>query len=214
MAEARASSSAAAGQRADELRQADPQSCKLILTEARSHNGWVDGPVSEAQLRALYDLAKWGPTSMNQQPARYLFITAEEAREKLRPCLAPSNVEKTMTAPVVAIVCYDEAFYDNLPRLFPKNDKARDLFAGNRELALENAIRNGTLQGAYFMIAARAVGLDCAPISGFNRHEVDRLFFEGTTWRTNFICGLGHGDPAKLGARLPRLDFDEVARML
>ena len=196
-----------------EVEAADPDTLKLLLTEARSHNGWRDKPVHDAQLRALYEIAKWGPTSMNQQPARYLFLTSPEAKERLRPCLMPTNVEKTMTAPVVAIICFDEAFYENLPELFPAIPHARDLFAGNPELARENAIRNGTLQGAYFMIAARAIGLDCGPISGFDRNKVDETFFQDTSWKTNFICGLGHGIPEKLGRRMPRLDFEVVSRI-
>lgn len=197
-----------------QIETADPATLKLLLTEARSHHGWQQKPVDEAQLRALYDIAKWGPTSMNQQPARYLFLTSENAREQLRPCLMASNVEKTMTAPVVAIICYDEAFYENLPQLFPAIPHARDMFAGNAALARENAIRNGTLQGAYFMIAARAVGLDCGPISGFDREKVDQVFFEGTTWKTNFICCLGYGEADRLGRRMPRLEFETVTRFL
>jgi 3-hydroxypropanoate dehydrogenase len=183
-----------------------------IFRGARSQNGWLSTPVPDSKLRELYDLMKFGPTSVNCSPARLVFVRTEEGKAKLRPALAPGNVEKTMAAPVVAIVGYDTRFYERLPELFPHNPAVKAWFEGNEKVDFANttAFRNGTLQGGYFIAAARALGLDCGPMSGFNNQAVDEAFFAGTSIRSNFICGLGHGDPAKVFARSPRLSFDQV----
>ncbi len=192
---------------------ADPETMALLLVEARTHYGWRDRPVSEAQLRDLYDIAKMGPTSMNQQPMRLVFVRSAEAKERLAPALMEANVPKMMAAPVTAIIGYDKAFYDRLPEVFPPNPDAREIFAGNEALAAANAFRNGTLQGAYFMIAARAIGLDTGPMSGFDNAKVDAEFFAGTTVTSNFLCNLGYADETRIFRRLPRFDFDQVARI-
>ncbi|HEV7367765.1 malonic semialdehyde reductase [Arenibaculum sp.] len=186
----------------------------LLFRDARSHNGWRDEPVPESLLRELYDVARWGPTSANCSPLRIVFVTTAEGRERLRPALSAGNVDKTMSAPVTAILGFDLAFYDALPRLFPHNPAARGWFAGpdKAEFAFETAFRNGTLQAAYVMIAARALGLDCGPMSGFDRVLVERAFFPDGNVRVNFLCNLGRGDPGRLFARHPRLDFDEACR--
>jgi len=184
-----------------------------LFFDARSHNGWQGRPVAEDLLRQVWEMARMAPTSANCSPARIHFVVSDAAKEKLKPCLMEGNIEKVMTAPAVAIIAYDLAFYDRLPHLFPHED-ARAWFAGNDPLIEETAIRNGTLQGAYFMLAARALGLDCGPMSGFDRDAVDNAFFAGTTVRSNFLCGIGYGDPAKLFARSPRLAFDDACRML
>ena len=184
-----------------------------VFRQARTHNAWYQAEVSDVLLEAVYDLAKMGPTSANCSPLRVAFLRSREAKEKLRPALDDGNVEQTMTAPVTAVIAYDVEFYEKLPQLFPHTD-ARAWFAGNQQLIDETAMRNGSLQGAYFMIAARALGLDCGPMSGFDRAKVDEAFFAGTTWRSNFLCNLGHGDPAKLHPRAPRLEFDEACRLL
>ncbi len=185
-----------------------------LFRDARSHNGWLPRPVDEAQLRQLYELAKWGPTSANCSPMRIVFVRTDAGRERLRPWLSPGNVEKTMTAPVTAILGFDTAFHRELPRLFPHNPAIQDAFAGPEKLAHAEvtAFRNGTLQGGYFIMAARALGLDCGPMSGFDARAVDREFWAGTTVRTNFLCNLGHGDPGKLFGRHPRLAFEEACR--
>lgn len=184
-----------------------------IFLSARTHNAWLDRPVPEETLRRIYDLMKWGPTSANTSPARFVFVTPGPAKEKLLTCVAPGNLEKTRSVPVTVIVAEDLAFHDNLPKLFPHTD-ARAWFAGNQPLIESTAFRNGTLQGAYLMIAARALGLDCGPMSGFDNASVDAAFFAGTTWRSNFLCNLGYGDASKLHPRSPRLDFDEACRIL
>lgn len=196
-----------------------------LLREARTHNAFLDRPVSDEVLRQLYDLMKWGPTSANCLPARILFLRTPEAKERLRPALAPGNLEKTMKAPVTAIIGYDELFYEKLPRLFPHNPGMRDYFANSPELAQTTAFRNGTLQGGYFILAARSLGLDCGPMSGFDNAKVDEEFFPvpdgGATEvmpesriKSNFLCNLGYGDPAALFPRSPRLEFDEACRLL
>ena len=198
-----------------------------LFREARTYTTWLDKPVSDDTLRQLYDLMKWGPTSANCSPARILFLRTPEAKERLRPLLSPGNVAKTMAAPVTAIIGYDERFYEKLPQLFPHNPGMRDLFAGSPELAETTAFRNGTLQGAYFIVAARLLGLDCGPMSGFDNAKVDEEFFgplcgevpatEVPTLcsiRSNFLCNLGYGDPSGLYPRSPRLEFDEVCRLL
>ena len=180
-----------------------------IFREARTHNGWDERGVGEEDLRAAFELMKWGPTSANSSPARFVFVRSTEGKEKLRPALSAGNLEKTLAAPVVAIVAYEPRFYDDLPRLFPHAD-ARSWFAGNETLAEETAFRNGTLQGAYFIIAARAVGLDCGPMSGFDRATVDAAFFAANRWKSNFLINLGHGKPEALFPRSPRFQFDEA----
>ena len=185
-----------------------------LFREARTANGWRDTPVPEATLVALYDLVKWGPTSANIQPLRLKFLTSAAAKERLRPHLSPGNVAKTMAAPVVAILGQDMAFYDHLPRLFPHNPEARGWFAGKPDHIAATALRNASLQGGYFILAARALGLDAGPMSGFDAAGVDAAFWAGTTVKTNFLCNLGHGDPATLFPRSPRFDFAEVCEIL
>lgn len=184
-----------------------------LFRAARTHNKWQGRPVPEETLRALYDLLKWGPTSANSSPGRFLFLTSDAAKAKLKEALSPGNIEKTMTAPVNVIVAHDPKFYDQLPKLFPSAD-ARSWFAGNWSLADTTAMRNGTLQGAYLMIAARSLGLDVGAMSGFDNMKLDDLFFADTGWKSNFLVNLGHGDVAGLFPRSPRLDFDEACRIL
>jgi len=184
-----------------------------IFLEARTYNGWLDKPVTDQQLRELYELMKWGPTSANGSPGRFVFVRSQEAKERLRPTLSPGNVEKTMAAPVTVIVAYDLNFHEHLPRLFHKPGM-RDLFASNERLAEETARRNSSLQGAYLIVAARALGLDCGPMSGFDNAKLDEEFFAGSSVKSNFLCNLGYGDPSKLFPRLPRFDFDEVCKVL
>ena len=184
-----------------------------VFREARTHNVWLDQPVTEDELRTVYDLLKWGPTSANSSPARFLFLRTKEAKERLRPALSTGNLEKTMAAPVTAIVAYDPRFYEDLPRLFPHAD-ARSWFASNEELAATTAFRNGTLQGAYLIIACRAAGLDCGPMSGFDNAKVDAEFLSANGWKSNFLINIGHGDTAQVFPRSPRLTFDEACRLL
>lgn len=184
-----------------------------IFREARTHSVWRDEAVSDVLLEAVYDLAKMGPTSANSCPLRIAFLRSKEAKAKLRPCLSEGNVDKTMAAPVTAIIAYDLAFYEFFPKLAPHRDGPKT-FGGKEALIQETVMRNGSLQGAYFIIAARALGLDCGPMSGFKRAMVDEAFFAGTTWRSNFLCNLGHGDPAVLRPRGGRLDFDEACQLL
>ncbi|MDJ0949617.1 MAG: malonic semialdehyde reductase [Alphaproteobacteria bacterium] len=185
----------------------------LIFRDARTHNAWTDRPISDDTLRALFELLKMGPTSANCSPARFLFLRSREAKERLRPALTQGNLDKTMAAPVTAIIGYDLEFYEELPQLFPHTD-ARSWFAGKPELIATTAFRNGTLQGAYLIIAARAVGLDCGPMSGFDNAKVDAEFFPGGRVKSNFLCNLGHGDPAGLFGRSPRFDFDQACQIL
>jgi len=198
-----------------------------IFRSAQTYNGWLDKPVFNDRLRKIYDLMKWGPTSANASPARFLLLQTSAAKERLRPALAPGNVVKTMSAPVTVIVAYDLRFYEKLPKLAPHNPGFRDLFANNPELAETTAKRNSTLQGAYFIIATRALGLDCGPMSGFDNAKVDAEFFgsgferEGMpdeyvpgTVKSNFLCNIGYGDPTSVHPRAPRLDFSEVCRVL
>lgn len=184
-----------------------------LFRTARSQNKWQDRPVSPTLLHALYDLLRMGPTSANSSPARFVFVTTAEGRARLKPHLSPGNVNKVMTAPVTVIVGVDFKFYDKLPQLFPHTD-ARSWFAGNERLIETTAFRNGTLQGGYLIMAARAVGLDCGPMSGFSNEGVDREFFAGTSVKSNFICGLGYGDPSGVFARSPRLSFDEACQVV
>lgn len=191
----------------------DDAALDTLFRTARTQNGWRDGPVGDAQLRAIYDLAKWGATSANCSPGRFVFVVSEEAKAKLKPALIPGNVEKTMAAPATVVIGYDLDFYEHLPRLFPHTD-ARSWFAGNDELIRATAFRNGTLQGAYLMLAARSLGLDCGPMSGFDNARVDAAFFADTNIKSNFLCNLGVGDPAKLFPRSPRFAFDDVCRIV
>jgi 3-hydroxypropanoate dehydrogenase len=203
------------------------QALDVLFRKARTHNSWLDKPVSDDLLHRLYDLMKWGPTSANCSPARILFLRTPEAKQRLRPALSPNNVEKTMKAPVTAIIAHDMKFYELLPRLFPHNPGAREWFSNSPELAEVTAFRNGTLQGAYFILAARSLGLDCGPMSGFNNAKVDEEFFPAPVpkdepeevmltgpVKSNFLCNLGYGDPAKLFPRGPRLEFEEVCKLL
>jgi 3-hydroxypropanoate dehydrogenase len=185
----------------------------VVFRGARTRYAWEDRPVTDTLIQAIYDLMKWGPTSANCTPARFIFVKSNEAKAKLRPHLIPSNVEKTMAAPATAIVGYDLEFYENLPMLFPHTD-ARSWFAGNEPLIRTTAFRNGTLQGAYLIIAARALGLDCGPMSGFDNEGVDRDFFAGTTIKSNFLINFGYGTDQNLFPRNPRLSFDEACRFV
>jgi Nitroreductase len=191
---------------------ADQHALDLLFLNARTHNGWQDRPVDDAVLRRVWDLARMGPTSANCSPARIVFAVSAEAKEKLRPALLIGNVDKTMAAPATAIIGYDMAFFERLPELFPHTD-ARAWFVGNDRLIEMTAFRNGTLQAGYMILAARALGLDCGPMSGFDNGKVDEAFFAGTTIRSNFLCNLGYGDPSKLHPRNPRLDFDDACRI-
>ena len=185
-----------------------------LFRMARSQNAWRDEPVGDDQLHALYELMKWGPTTANSTPARIVFVKSDEAKRRLEPALDEGNRAKTMKAPVTAILGVDYAFHEKLPYLFPHTD-AKSWFEGNPAKIEVNAFRNATLQGAYFILAARALGLDCGPMSGFDNAMVDAAFFAGTTVRSNFICALGHGDPDPkvLFPRSPRLSFDEACRI-
>lgn len=190
-----------------------PEALKQLFTEARTHHHWSSKPVSDETLQSIYDHAKWGPTAVNANPMRILFVKSDEAKAKLIPNLMGSNVEQVKQAPVTAIIALDEKFYDHLPTLFPAFD-ARSMFAENKAMAETTAMRNSSLQGAYFILAVRALGLDAGPMSGFNNEGVDEAFFKGTSWKSNFICTLGYGDAAKLYPRGPRLDFNTAAKII
>jgi 3-hydroxypropanoate dehydrogenase len=189
------------------------ESLDQLFREARTHSVWRPIPVSRATLEEIYALARMGPTSANASPGRFVFLTTPEAKARLIPAMAPGNVDKTRAAPVTAIIAYDTEFYEQLPKLIPHVD-ARSRFIGNQPLIDETASRNSSLQGAYFMLAARALGLDCGPMSGFDAAKVDGEFFPDGKWKTNFICNLGYGDPSQLFPRNPRLSFDEACRVL
>ena len=188
----------------------EPAGLDLLFREARTHNKWRDQPVSDETIYPLYDILKFGPTSANSSPARFVFIRTKEGKEKLAPALSSGNTEKTMTAPVTVIVAYDPKFYQKLPQLFPHNPDAISWFTSNDSLAATTAFRNGTLQGAYLMIAARSLGLDTGAMSGFDNAKVDEAFFAQNGWRSNFLVNIGYGDPAGLFNRSPRLTFDEA----
>jgi 3-hydroxypropanoate dehydrogenase len=187
---------------------------RTLFLDARTHNGWDSRPVSDDELRQVFDLMKMAPTSANTSPARFLFLRSQAAKERLRPFLLSGNVDKTMAAPVVAIVGFDLRFYEHLPRLFPHNQTAKSWFTGNDALVHTTAFRNGTLQGAYFIMAARALGLDCGAMSGFDNAKVDAEFFPDGTVKSNFLINIGHGDPSKLFDRSPRFAFDEVCKVI
>jgi 3-hydroxypropanoate dehydrogenase len=185
-----------------------------LFRHARTHSHWLPRPVDDALLRQVYDLARMGPTSANMCPMRVVFVKSKEAKERLRPCLDAGNVDKTMIAPATAIIAMDIRFYEELPRLFPHAD-ARAWFKDLPESVLEYiALRNSSLQGAYFMLAARSLGLDCGPMSGFDNKKVDAAFFAGTTVKSNFLCNLGYGDASKLHPRNPRLAFEEACKVV
>ena len=192
----------------------DAYALDLLFHKARSHNKFTDQPVTDDELRRLHDILKQGPTSANSSPARFVFLRSKEAKQKLAPALSAGNLEKTMGAPVTVIVAYDPRFYEKLWKLFPHNPDATSWFTNNDSLAATTAFRNGTLQGAYLILAARAVGLDTGAMSGFDNAMVDELFLSDHGWRSNFLCNLGHGDPAGLFPRSPRLDFDEACVLL
>jgi 3-hydroxypropanoate dehydrogenase len=192
----------------------DAYGLDLLFRTARTHNTFTDQPVTDDELRALHDLLRQGPTSANCSPARFLFLRTKEAKQKLAPALSSGNHDKTMAAPVTAIVAYDPKFYQKLWKLFPHNPDATSWFTGNESLAATTAFRNGTLQGAYLILAARALGLDTGAMSGFDNGMVDELFLADRGWRSNFLCNIGHGDSAGLFPRSPRLDFDEACVLL
>lgn len=192
----------------------DDKALGQLFRDARTHNEFTARPVSDEVLRQLWDLVKMGPTSANCLPARILFLRTTEAKEKLRPALSAGNMEKTLAAPVVAVIGYDLEFYENLPRLFPHNQDARNWFAGNEQSIFTTAFRNSTLQGGYLILAARALGLDCGPMSGFDNAKVDAAFWPDGKTKSNFLCNLGHGDAGKLFPRSPRLEFDEACKLL
>lgn len=181
----------------------------VLFRDARTQNKWLDKPVTTDQLKAIYDLAKWGPTSANCFPMRVVFAHSGAERDRLATMVMPGNVEKVTTAGAVAIIGYDLKFYDHIPRLFPHAPEAREWFAHDEQVAFTTAFRNGTLQGAYLLLAARSLGLDCGPMSGFNNAAVDEAYFAGTSIKSNFLCALGYGDPAGLFPRSPRPDFDD-----
>jgi nitroreductase len=192
----------------------DDLSLDLMFRKARSHNAWQDKPVSDETLHQLYELMKWGPTANNACPARITFVKGDEAKERLVPCLMPMNENKVRTAPVVAIISYDMKFYEQMPKLAPFRPDANQRFIDNPKLIEPFAFRNGTLQGAYLMFAARAIGLDTGPMSGFKNAEVDEAFFKGTDMKSNFLCALGYADETGIFQRLPRLPFDEACQIL
>ena len=190
----------------------DAKTLDTLLRGARTHNVFQDKPVSDDQLGQIHEIMRWGPTSQNSQPARVIFVRTKEGKEKLRPALSPGNLDKTMAAPVTAIIAYDSRFYEHLPRTFPHNLAAQNNYLGDdkREHANRTAFRNSTLQGAYFIIAVRAVGLDAGAMSGFNNAVVDQAFFPDGRFKSNFLCNIGYGDHSKLFNQNPRLGFDDV----
>jgi 3-hydroxypropanoate dehydrogenase len=191
----------------------DPSGLDLLFEQARTHNVWTDRPVDDGLLKQVHDLMKMAPTSMNMCPARIVFVKTDAAKERLKPALVSGNVEKTMTAPVTAIIGHDLAAWEHLPRLFPYKDM-RGMFRENPEMATEAAFRNGSMQGGYFILAARALGLDCGPMSGFDTAAVDREFFADSSVRSNFLCNLGYGSREGTYKRAPRFAFDEVCEIL
>ena len=185
----------------------------LLFGEARSMNGWKNKDVSDELIRSIYELTKMGPTSTNCCPARFKFIKSDEQKLKLKESLLPNNIDKVMSAPVIAIIGFDLDFSDNMGKLFPHMDVA-PMYKGNEIMNHSTAFRNSSLQGAYFMMVSRALGLDCGPMSGFNNAMVDEIFFNGTNIKSNFLCCIGYGDPSKIFMRLPRLDFEEVCEII
>ncbi|MGD9649381.1 MAG: malonic semialdehyde reductase [Dongiaceae bacterium] len=183
-----------------------------LFRTARTYNDWQKKPVSDADLQAIYNLAKWGPTSANSCPMRVVFVRSAAGKEKLKECLDAGNIKKTMAAPVTAIIAHDTKFYEFLPKLFP-HAPAKSWFEGNQKLIDETAFRNGTLQGGYLMLAARALGFDVGAMSGFNKEKCDQAFFPEGRFKSNFLCNIGYGDPASLFPRGPRLEFDEACSL-
>jgi len=192
----------------------DDATVDVLFRNARTQNGWLPTPVSDDQLRAIYDVMKWGSTSANCCPARLIFLRTPEAKARLIPALSPGNVDKTKAAPVTAIIGYDTRFYELMVKLFPHRPDMADNYKNNATLAQITAFRNGTLQGAYFMLAARAVGLEVGGMSGFDNAKVDAEFFPDGRVKSNFLCNVGHGDPSKVLPRLPRLAFEEACTLL
>ena len=191
----------------------DSAALRQLFDDARTHNAWQDKPVPDHLLHQLYDLMKWGPTSANCSPARLVFVRSPEAKAKLGPCMSEGNRAKTLQAPVTAIVGMDMAFHEQLPALFPHNLDAKNWFAGKPDFIATTAMRNSSLQGGYFILAARALGLDCGPMSGFDADAVNAVFFAGTTVKVNFLCNLGYGDVKALFPRSPRLTFAQACRI-
>ncbi len=189
------------------------QALDIIFREARTHNGWEARAVSRPLMQAVYDLTKWAPTSANCSPARFVFVSSLEAKARLKPHLSEGNIEKTMAAPCCVIIAHDMEFHERLPELFPHAD-AKSWFAGNDALIKETAFRNGTLQGAYFLIAARALGLDCGPMSGFDAGGVNKEFFAGASYEANFLCNIGYGTDKDMFTRSPRLEFDAACEII
>lgn len=189
------------------------EATKQLFTEARSHHSWLNKPVPKALLHEIYEMSKWGPTAVNANPMRIIYVTSEEGKAKLLPHLMGSNVAQVQEAPVTMIIAHDLEFYNELPKLFPQWD-ARPMFLADKAMTEQTAFRNSSLQGAYVMLAARALGLDVCPMSGFNNQGVDEAFFKGTALKSNFICTLGYGDDTKIGPRGARLDFDEAAKVI
>jgi 3-hydroxypropanoate dehydrogenase len=185
----------------------------LLFREARTHNGWSDKPVTDEQIQLLYQLTICGPTTANSQPSRFIFCRTPEAKERLLPCLAPGNVEKTRAAPVTVIIGYDSSFWEHLPRMFPHKDMT-GMYRNNASFVEVNGLRNSSLQGAYLIVAARAMGLDIGAMSGFNHDAIDEEFFSGTTIKSNFLCNIGYGDTKALYNKLPRFDFDEICEVI
>ena len=192
----------------------DLKSKNLIFKEARTHNDWLDKDISNDILMEIYDLMKWGPTSANCSPTRIIFVKSKACKDRLLPFVIESNLEKTKSAPVTAIIGYDINFHDHLPKLFPHNLDAQNWFNHSIDIAEETAFRNGSMQGAYFIIAARALGLDCGPMSGFDKEGVDNEFFRDTNIKSNFLCNLGYGDKTKLFERSPRFKFNEICEII
>lgn len=191
----------------------DTAALDLLFRQARTHNVWLPQPVTDEELHQLFELMKFGPTSANTSPARIVFVKSAAEKEKLVACMVAGNKDKTRAAPVTAIIGMDLRFADKLPQLFPHTD-ARPWFDGTPEWIEETALRNSSLQGGYFILAARALGLDCGPMSGFDAEKINAAFFAGTTIKANFVCSLGHGDRSKLHPRSPRLSFDEACRIV
>jgi 3-hydroxypropanoate dehydrogenase len=192
----------------------DSTTLDQLFRNARTQNGWLDRPVSDDQILELYSLLSYGPTSMNTCPGRFIFLRTQQAKERLLPALAPGNVEKTRTAPLTVIVAHDRRFHDRLPTLFPHRPDARAIFEGNAELIESTAFRNGSLQGAYLIVAARAIGLDCGPMSGFDARRVNETFFPDGNVTVNFICNIGYGDHSKVLDRLPRPSFEDACSVI
>lgn len=191
----------------------DTDALEQLFTEARTYPGWQDRPVTDETLRRIYELARMAPTAVNSQPVRLVFVRSRQAKEKLKPSLSPGNVDKTMQAPVTAIVAYDTNFHEQMPKLFPSRDMKSVFAAQTPEAREQAAFLNGTLQAGYVILAARALGLDCGPMGGFDKAKVDEAFLQGTGWKSNILINLGYGDPAKLFPRNPRLAFEDACRL-